>query len=63
MLTPTDMSQMGINEMAVILMSLGGTGEFRSVRIVFCRNRFCDAAVDVSFERGFVVDYATGLEH
>ena len=27
---------------------------------LFCRIRFGDAAVDTGFERGFVVDYATG---
>ena len=34
-----------------------GTSE---VAELFCRNRFGDAAVRVGFERGFVVDFATG---
>ena len=29
---------------------------------LFCSNRFGDAAVDMGFEHGFVVDYATGWD-
>ena len=59
-LTPADDSQMGIREMAVILMSLGvAQANFKVVEL-FCRNRFGESAVDTGFERGLVVDCATG---
>ena len=51
---------MGISEMAVILMSLGVAPANFKVAELFCRNRFGEAAVSMGFERGFVVDYATG---
>ena len=51
---------MGISEMAVILMSLGVAPANFKVAELFCRNRFGDSAVDMGFERGFVVDCATG---
>ena len=46
-LTPADESQMGISEMAVILMSLS---------VLFCRNSLGDAAVAKGIGRGFAVD-------
>ena len=54
-------SQMGISEMAVILMSLGVVvpANFK-VAELFCRKRFGESAVDMGFERGLVVDCATG---
>ena len=51
---------MGISEMAVILMSLGVALAFFQVAELFCRSRFGESAVDVGFERGLVVDCATG---
>ena len=51
---------MGISEMAVIFMSWGVALANFGVAELFCRNRFGDAAVDIGFERGFVVAYATG---
>ena len=59
-LTPADESQMGISEMAVILMSLGVAPANFKVAELFCRNRCGESAVDVGFERGLVVDCATG---
>ena len=59
-LTPADESQMGIIEMAVILMSLGVAPANFTVAELFCRNRFGDSVVDMAFERGLVVDGATG---
>ena len=46
--------------MTVILMSLGVTTANFKVAELFCRNRFGDSAVDISFERGIVADCATG---
>ena len=51
---------MGISEMAVILMSLGVALERFEVAELCCRNRIGDSAVDMGFERGLVVDCATG---
>ena len=52
---------MGISEVAVILMSLGvAPANFLKLAEWFCRNRFGEPAVDVGFERGPVVDCATG---
>ena len=59
-LTPADESQMGISEMAVVLMSLGVAPANFKVAELFCRNRFGESAVDMGFERGLVVDCATG---
>ena len=59
-LTPADESQMGISEMAVILMSLGVAPESFKVAELCCRERIGDSAVDMGFERGLVVDCATG---
>ena len=59
-LTPADESQMGISEMAVILMSPGVAPANFKVAELFCRNRFGESAVDMGFERGLVVDCATG---
>ena len=59
-LTPADESQMGISEMAVILMSLGVAPANFKVAELFCRNRFGESAVDMGFERALVVDCATG---
>ena len=59
-LTLADESQMGISEMAVILMLLGVVLANFEVAELFCRNRFGESAVDMGFERGVVVDYATG---
>ena len=59
-LTPADASQMIIREMAVMLMSLGVALANFNVAELFCRNRLGDGAIDVGFERGFVVDSATG---
>ena len=59
-LTPADESQMGISEMAVVLMSLGVAPANFKVAELFCRNRFGGTAVDMGFERGLVVDW---LEH
>ena len=58
-LTSADES-MGISEMAVILMSLGVAPANFEVAELFCRDRCGDAAVSIRFERGLVVDYATG---
>ena len=58
-LAPADESQMGISEMAVILMSLGVAPANFKVAELFCRSRFGDADVSMGFERGFVVDHAT----
>ena len=49
--TPADESQMGISEMAVILMSLGVAPANFNVAELFCRKRFGDSAVDMGFER------------
>ena len=59
-LTPADESLMGISEMAVILMSLGVAPANFKVAELFCRIRFGESAVDMGFERGLVVDCATG---
>ena len=59
-LTPADESQMGISEMAVIFMSPGVAPANFKVAELFCRNRFGESAVDMVFERGLVVDCATG---
>ena len=48
-LKPADGSQMGISEMAVILMSLGVAPAKVKVAELFCRNKFGDAAVDMGF--------------
>ena len=40
--------------------SLGVAPANFKVAALFCRNRFCGSAVDMSFERGLVVDSATG---
>ena len=61
-LTPTDESQIGISETAVILTSLGVAPANFKVADVFCRNRFGDAAVDMGFERVLIVDYAEGWD-
>ena len=50
-LTPADESQMGTSEMA--------QANFK-VAELFCRNRFGESAVDMGFERGLVVNCATG---
>ena len=55
-LTPADESQMGISEMAVILVSLGVAPANFKVAEWFCRKRFGESAVDMGFERGLVVD-------
>ena len=60
MLQHADASEMCISEMTAILMSLGVTAANFKVAELFCRNRFCDSAVDTGFERGIVADYATG---
>ena len=60
MLERTDGSEMCINEMTVILMSLGVTTANFKVTGLFCRSRFSDSAVDIGFERGIVADKATG---
>ena len=52
-LKPADGSQMGISAMAVFLMG---------VVDLFCGNTFGGTAVDLGFERGLVVDYATGWD-
>ena len=59
-LTLADESQMGISEMAEILMSLGVAGELQSGRIVLAETDLVNAAVTTGFERGLVVDRATG---
>ena len=46
-LTPAHESQMGISEMAVILMSLGVAPANFKVAELFCRNRFGESAVDM----------------
>ena len=61
-LKPADGSQMGISEMAVILMSLGVAPANVKVAELFCRDRFGGTDVDMGFERGLVVDYATGQD-
>ena len=43
-------------------MSLGVALVNFKVAELFCSNRFGDAAVDMGFEHGFVVDYATGWD-
>ena len=48
---PADESQMGISEMAVILMWLSVAPASVNVAELFCRNRLGDAAVDRGFER------------
>ena len=58
-LTPADEST-GISEMTVILMSLIVAPANFKVAEWFCRNRFDDTVVDMGFERGPEVDYATG---
>ena len=60
-LIPADES-VGISKMAVIFMPLGvAPANFKVVEL-FCRNRFGDAAVSMGFERGIVVDCATGWD-
>ena len=59
-LTPANESQMGISEMAVILMSLGVALANFKVAELFWRDRFGESAVDVGFDRGLVVHCATG---
>ena len=61
-LAPADES-MGIGEMAVIHMSLGVAPANFKVAELFCRNRFGEAAVSMGFERGLVVDHATGWRY
>ena len=58
---PADES-MGISEMAVVFMSLGVALANFKVAKMFCRSRFGDAAVSMGFERGIVVDCATGWD-
>ena len=41
-------------------MSLGVAPANFKVAELFCRNRFGESAVDMGFERGLVVDCATG---
>ena len=50
-LTPVDESQMGISEMAVILMSLGVAPANVKVAELFCRNSFGDSAVESAATR------------
>ena len=52
----------GSCEVGTILMSLGVAPVNFNVAELFCSNRFGDAAVDMGFERGLVVDYATGWD-
>ena len=52
----------GSRGLATILMSLGVAPVNFKVAVLFCKNRFGDAAVDMGFERGLVVDYATGWD-
>ena len=47
---------MCINEMTVILKSLGVASANREVAELFCKNRFGCAAVETVFERGLAVD-------
>ena len=54
-LTPADESQMGISEMAVILMSLGAAPANFKVAELSCRNIFGGSVVDIGFERGLLV--------
>ena len=49
-LTPADESQMGISEMAVILLSLGVAPANFKVAELFCRKRFGESAVDMGFD-------------
>ena len=58
---PADES-MGISEVADIFMSLGVALANFKVAKMFCRKRFGDAAVSMGFERGIVVDCATGWD-
>ena len=46
----------------IAFMSLGMAPANVKVAELFCRNRFGGTAVDVGFERGLVVDCATGLD-
>ena len=62
-LSPADGSQMGISEMAVILVSLGVAPANVKVAELFCRNRFGDTAVDIGFERGLVSGLCDRLGH
>ena len=60
-LVPAD-ELVGISKMAVIFMPLDvAPANFKVVEL-FCRNRFGDAAVSMGFERGIVVDCATGWD-
>ena len=49
-------------EISTVLMSLGVALVNFKVAELFCTNRFGDAAVDMGFERGRVVDCATGWD-
>ena len=52
----------GSRGLATILTSLGVALVNFKVAELFCSNRFGDAAVDVGFEHGLEVDYATGWD-
>ena len=54
--------QMGSSEMAVIFISLDVAPANVEVAELFCGNRFGGTAVDMGFERGLVVDCATGWD-
>ena len=49
----------GSREIATILMSLGVALVNFKVAELFCRSRFGDAVVDMGFEHGLVMNYAT----
>ena len=52
----------GSRELATILMSFSVAPVSFKVAELFCRSKFGDAAVDMGFESGLVVDSATGWD-